>query len=50
MPDDIKVLVQNTRNNLVKGEENLGKYRQRFYELESKESGQLSFLVVSGFK
>ncbi len=42
MPEDIKTLIENTRNNLIKGEENLEKYRQRLYELESKENEQLT--------
>lgn len=35
MPEDIKILVENTRNNLIKGEENLEKYQLQLYELES---------------
>lgn len=42
MPKDIKTLVENTRNNLIKGEENLEKYQLRLYELESKENRQLT--------
>ncbi len=42
MPEDIKILVENTRNNLIKGEENLEKYQLQLYELESKENRQLT--------
>lgn len=38
MLDDIKVLIQNTNNNLLKGEKDLDKYRHQLYELEFGES------------
>lgn len=42
MPDDIKTLIENTKNNLIKGEENVEKCRQRLNMLESKETRQLT--------
>ncbi len=43
MPDDIKTLIENTKNNLIKGEEKIEKCQQRLNMLETKESGQLTF-------
>lgn len=42
MPEDIRNLIENTKNNLIKGEANLEKYKHRLYELESTENVQLS--------
>lgn len=42
MPPDIRILIENTKNNLIKGEKNLKKYMHQLYELESKEDVQLS--------
>jgi hypothetical protein len=42
MPDEARMTLENTKNNLIKGEESLEKYRQQLYEMESMENKQLS--------